>query len=82
MAEKNNRWFNTSTGSGDLSLTIKGMMMAFVPFVITLLQSLGVPLTETYIVELVEAVAAAVASVAILIGLLRKGYNAYKARYK
>jgi putative effector of murein hydrolase LrgA (UPF0299 family) len=76
------RWFYSSTGSGDLSLTIKGLLLSLVPLALGLLQSFGVPLTEAYLVELVEAISGLIAALIVAWGLIRKGMNAYKARFK
>ncbi len=65
-------WFLSSTGSGDLSLMLKGLLTAFIPLIILVGKSLGFDLTETAIVEWVGIILTAVSAVQIAWGAIRK----------
>ena len=67
-----NQWFLSSTGSGDLSLTIKGLLVALVPLIIAAFQAKGIEVTQTQLMEAIEGLFAAVSAVAIAWGLIRK----------
>jgi uncharacterized membrane protein len=70
-----NAWFLSSTGSGDLSLTIKGLLLALVPLSITVFQHYGVKIAENQVVDLINAVVAAVSALTIVVGMVRKFVN-------
>jgi hypothetical protein len=69
------KWFMSSTGTGDLSLTIKGLLLALVPLSVTTFQHFGVELAQEDIVEVVNQLFAAISAVMILVGLIRKFAN-------
>lgn len=71
----------SSADSSKLSLTIKGILLALAPLIITLLASVGVNIAETDYMQAVELITAIVAASMTLVGLLRKLYNFLKARY-
>jgi hypothetical protein len=68
-------WFLSSTGSQDLSLTIKGLLLALVPLSITVFQHYGFKITESQAVELLDSGFAAVSALVITYGLIRKAFN-------
>lgn len=70
----NNKWFTSSTGSGDLALTLKGMIMSVFPLVLMVAQMSGhsVPFDETNIDEFITAVTSFIAAVMFFVGLVRK----------
>lgn len=76
----NNKWYQSSTGSGDLSLTLKGIMMAFIPLIILAGSKMGFALTETGIMEVIGAILGAVSAVQIVVGMARKIVNAFRNR--
>ena len=68
-------FLRSSTGSGNLSLTVKGLILSLVPITITILQSQGVSISETEVVELVNNIFAVVSLCWIIYGGLRKVWN-------
>lgn len=75
---KQNKWFESSNGSGNLALTVKGAALALIPLTISVLQSQGVTLTETQIAQFVEQVFTFVSLGLVLLGTVRKAYYAFK----
>lgn len=71
----NNQWFQSSTGDGDLALTIKGLLMALVPLSVTALQHYGFKVAQDQVIEIVQAAFAVGSAVIVLIGLVRKLAN-------
>lgn len=65
-------WYQSSTGSGKTSLTIKGLALGIIPLVIFAAGFAGVSLTETELVEFVEAISGALAAIMVVYGLGRK----------
>lgn len=72
-------FLKSSTGSGNLSLTVKGLILSLVPITITILQSQGVAITESDVVEIVNNVFAVVSLCWVIYGGLRKLWNAWQA---
>lgn len=76
---KHHRLLGSSIDSESLSLTIKGIGVAVIPFAIFLFQVMGVEgITESDLVQLTDTITTAVASVMIIVGLARKIYVALK----
>lgn len=71
----NNKWFQSSEGDGDLSLTLKGVLMSFVPLVLMFLHYTGHDVTQAQIEEIIAGILGAIASIQIVVGLARKLYN-------
>jgi len=71
----NNQWFQSSTGSGDLALTIKGLLVALVPLTVAAMQRFNVHLAQDQVSAVIDAGFAAVAAVMVLVGLIRKIAN-------
>ena len=67
-----NKWFLSSTGSGDLSLTIKSLLLGVIPILVTVGKMHGYDLAETDFVQLVDNSFAVLAMLGIIIGLARK----------
>jgi hypothetical protein len=65
----------SSTGTGDLALLIKGLLVALVPLTVNAFRTFGIDLAESFLVEFIESVFAAIAAVMIVVGLVRKGIN-------
>jgi len=72
----NNKWYQSSTGSENMALTIKGALLAIVPVLIAVLSSQGYTLTENDVVEVINAAFTTVSAVALFLGLARKMYYA------
>lgn len=66
------KWFLSSTGNGDISLTIKGILMSVIPLVITIARLKGSEVQESDLVEVVQLITAMVASMTVAYGLGRK----------
>ena len=73
---QNDKWFTSSTGSGNMALTIKGALLAIVPIVIAILSSQGYTLTENDVVEVINAAFTTVSAIFVFFGLARKMYYA------
>jgi len=73
---QNDKWFTSSTGSGNMALTIKGALLAIVPIVIAILSSQGYTLTENDIVDVINTGFTTVSAIALFFGLARKMYYA------
>ena len=69
----------SSDGSGNLSLTIKGLLMALAPLSITVFQHYGVKITENEVVDFINSVLAAVAAIVVVVGMVRKLVNRFNA---
>ncbi len=74
---QNEKWFTSSTGSGNMALTIKGALLAIVPIVIAILSSQGYTLTENDLVEVINTGFTVVSAVAVFLGVARKMYYAF-----
>lgn len=74
---QNEKWYTSSTGSGNMALTIKGALLALVPIVIAILSSQGYTLTENDIVEVINTGFTAISAVALFLGLARKMYYSF-----
>ena len=66
------KWFLSSTGSGDLSLTIKSLLLGIVPVAVTIAKLHGFEIAESDLVQLVDNSFAALALLGVVIGLARK----------
>ena len=69
---KYNKLLASSKNPENLSLTIKGILLALVPIIIFIAQKNSVALSESEIVEIINAIAVALTSVMIILGLARK----------
>ena len=74
MSYANKEWYLSSSGNGDLSTTLKGVLNAFIPMLVIVGGKYGLDISENDIVELVSAVWGAVAAIQIAFGLVRKVY--------
>lgn len=55
-----------------LSLTIKGLLLALVPVIITISQAYNLPITESDLVSLVNNLVAIVSAAVVIYGIVRK----------
>lgn len=69
------KWFLSSSGTNDLALTIKALLVSLIPLVIAFGQSKGWDITENQVMEVIEAGFAAVAGFMLFVGLVRKLVN-------
>lgn len=72
------KWYHSSNGSGSLSLTIRGALVAIVPIIVAILASQGINIDEIAVVEFIDSIFAAAAAVLIVAGLGRKLYYRLK----
>lgn len=70
----NDKWYQTSAGTGEISLTVKGGAVAIIPVIIYLSSLYGINITENEIVELINSGTAAISAVMVFVGLFRKIY--------
>jgi len=75
-----NKWYMSSTGSGAVSLTLKGLLVAVVPVGIMALGMAGVAFSEADLAQLLQSVGTIMASLMVVFGLLRKLSVAWKKR--
>jgi len=68
------KYLGSSANPENLSLTIKGALLAIVPIIIMLTKSTNVDVSESDLVGLIEALSAVVAGVMVVYGLARKIY--------
>lgn len=68
----------SSTRSGNLSLTVKGLLVALIPIAISVANYYGIILDENTLFDGVEQLFTAISAVMVLIGLGRKLYYANK----
>lgn len=73
-AQTKDQWFQSSDGSGNLSLTLKGAMIGAIPTIITLAQTYGFSISTTDATSIITNVFS-IGSVALMtFGLLKKIY--------
>lgn len=75
---KQSKWYESSTGNGDLAMTVKGAAIAFIPLIISLLKAQGVEITEGQVAEFIEQVFTLVSVSLALFGMARKGYYFFR----
>ena len=73
-----NELVKSSATPEKLSLTVKGVMMSMVPIIIGVFQILSIPISEAQIIEIIQAVTAAIAGLTMLVGMLRKVWYSLK----
>lgn len=66
------KWYHSSDGSGNLSLTIRGALVALVPILVAILSSQGINIDQNIIVDFIDSIFAAAATIMIVYGLGRK----------
>lgn len=71
----NDQWFQSSTGTGDLALTIKGLLVAIVPLLVTVVHHYGYNVAQDQVIDVGNAILATIASGMIAFGLIRKLVN-------
>ena len=68
----------SSTRSGNLSLTVKGLFLALIPITISVANYYGIILDENILLDGVEQLFTAISAVMVLFGLARKIYYSIK----
>ncbi len=77
---ENKKWFLSSSGSGDLALTIKGLLMLLVPSLLFVSQSFGWNWSETLITNWIILISSLVSTAMLVWGVMRKVAIAIKAQ--
>lgn len=72
------KWYHSSDGSGNLSLTIRGALVALVPVLVAILSSQGINIDQNVIVDFIDSIFAVLAAAMIAVGLGRKIYYKLK----
>ena len=72
------KWYTSSTGTGDVSLTIKGAMVAIVPLIVMIANTQGFAVDESIIISFIDSIFTVVASVMVVVGVCRKIYLSFK----
>lgn len=72
------KWYHSSDGSGNLSLTVRGAIVAIVPIVVAILSSQGIQVDQNVIIDFVDSIFAVIAAAMIAFGLGRKVYYKLK----
>lgn len=73
-----NQLLASSANPKELSLTIKGYLMALMPALVELLQLIKVPATESDVVIWIQIISLAIALGVASVGMLRKVYFVLK----
>ena len=76
--QNTNKWLMSSVGDGSLSLTIKGVILGSIPFVIAILQHYGIQVAEQDLAQIVNNIFSIISIAMITFGLARKVVNALK----
>jgi hypothetical protein len=76
----NKKWFISSSGDGDLSLTLKSVLLGIVPVVVTLVSQVYPNIEANDITQIINVSFSIASGVGIIYGILRKIYNAYKTQ--
>lgn len=76
-----NKWFNSSSDPRELSLTIKGLMMMYVPIILAVIAVFAPSIEQSVVIDWIDKASLIVASVMILYGLGRKVYFWIKKFY-
>jgi len=69
-----NKWWTSSANSQELSLTIKALLVGWIPIMVALGQVLDLNITETALTEIIQAIVSCMASLMFLYGIGRKIY--------
>lgn len=68
------KWWQSSHDPRELSITIKGFLMAWIPMIIAVGQLFNVPLTTEALTELVQSITTFISAGMIIGGIIRKAY--------
>jgi len=69
------KWFLTSAGNGDLSLTIKGILIGVIPLIIFIGQQFEIKLTQETLVQGIQLITELITAAIVFAGLVRKVAN-------
>ena len=72
---QNSKWFLSSAGTGDLSLTLKGAFLGVVPVLVALATMQGYAISQDEVVQIINQGFTVASGVIMFVGLARKIYN-------
>lgn len=72
------KWWSSSIDPAELSLTIKGLLLMYVPTIIAIAQFYNYKLDHSMIVNLIGGLSLVMASIVSLVGLIRKAIVWFK----
>ena len=72
------RILESSKNTGDISLTVKGILVGLAPIAIATMGLLGVDIAQDNYMKVVENIGAVISATMILFGVLRKLYFSVK----
>lgn len=72
-----NKWFLSSTGSQDLSLTIKGLLTSIIPLALITIRYYNINLDENDLIQIVQGITSVISVGVIILGLVRKALNKF-----
>lgn len=78
MAERKFGAFSSSSDPTKLALTVKGVLIALIPVIISLAQSFGWEVAESELAQFIEQAGMITAGFTVLYGLGRKWFNSKK----
>lgn len=70
--------FKSSQDPKQVSMTVQGMLMAFVPIFIAVFQILEIPVAESQIMDVIKQVSVVIAGITMIAGMVRKVANLAK----
>lgn len=73
-----NKYLQSSANPENLSLTIKGILVALVPIIIAVLQAFDLHFSEVEVMEIIQQLTVILAQVMIALGLVRKLWFYFK----
>lgn len=78
MEENKGPWWTSSVDPLKLSLTIRGALVLYIPFLLELASTFNLPLTDTKIADWITMVSFAIGGLMLVVGLVRKAWVWYK----
>ena len=72
----------SSSNPTELSATLQGALIAIVPIVIHIMQSQGIQITETHLIDIIQQVTSIASICVMLFGAIRKLFNFVKSLLK
>lgn len=72
----------SSSGSGNLSTTLKGLLVLMIPVLISIGRKYNIEVTETQVMEIIQKATEIIGQTMLVIGLVRKFWNWLKETVK
>jgi len=74
------KWWESSVDAGKISMRLRGSLIALVPVIVFVAQMAGIDLPEEGVLAIVDAIVNAVASVALLYGIILSVYGYFRRK--